>query len=180
MMGMANDHPPPIHRRDRCARGPACRYGAFRGGWAVRGFTLSIIVVFVAGVAVATFGASMVDARALKRGGRCGPVLLNSLTGPPFFMNEVKPMKPVLITTEHRGVFAGLITDDQDVTAKSMPLKSARMAIYWGTTKGVMQLAETGPTEKSKISAAADIPVLHDITAIFDITDAAWEKWQSA
>ena len=54
------------------------------GGWAVRGFTLSIIVVFVAGVAVATFGASMVDARALKRGGRCGPVLLNSLTGPPF------------------------------------------------------------------------------------------------
>lgn len=88
-------------------------------------------------------------------------------------------MKPVLITTEHRGVFAGLLEDDQDITAKSMPLKSARMAIYWGTTKGVMQLCHTGPTEKSRISAPADIPVLHDITAVFDITPEAWEKWQS-
>jgi hypothetical protein len=89
-------------------------------------------------------------------------------------------MKPVLITTEHRGVFAGLVPDDQDMTARSMPLKSARMAIYWGTTRGVMQLAETGPTEKSKISAVADVPMLNDITAIFTITDEAWGKWQSA
>lgn len=50
-------------------------------------------------------------------------------------------MKPVLVTTAHRGVFAGLIPDDQDLTVKAMPLKNARMAIYWGTTKGVMQLA---------------------------------------
>ncbi len=86
-------------------------------------------------------------------------------------------MKPVLITTQHRGVFAGLIPDDQDLTAKAMPLKNARMAIYWGTTKGLMELCETGPTGKSKISAPANIPMLHDITAVFDITQAAWEKW---
>jgi hypothetical protein len=66
------------------------------------------------------------------------------------------------------------------MTDLSMPLKSARMAIYWGTTKGVMQLAETGPTSKSKISATADVPMLNDITAIFAITDEAWSKWQSA
>ena len=89
-------------------------------------------------------------------------------------------MKPVLITTQHRGVFAGLIDDDQDITARSMPLKEAKMAIYWGTTKGVMQLAETGPTRTSKISASADIPALHDITAVFTITKGAWKKWQSA
>lgn len=89
-------------------------------------------------------------------------------------------MKPVIITTQHRGVFAGLIPDDQNLTAKAMPLKSAKMAIYWGTTKGVMELAETGPTTKSRISAAADIPMLHDITAIFDIAAGAWEKWQKA
>ena len=89
-------------------------------------------------------------------------------------------MKPVIITTQHRGVFAGLIPDDQDLAAKAMPLKSAKMAIYWGTTKGVMQLAETGPTDKSRISAAADIPMLHDITAIFDITAEACEKSQKA
>ena len=89
-------------------------------------------------------------------------------------------MKPVLITTAHRGVFAGLIPDDQDLTAKAMPLKSAKMAIYWGTTKGVMELCDTGPTGTSKISAPADIPMLHDITAIFAISDTAWKLWQKA
>lgn len=86
-------------------------------------------------------------------------------------------MKNVLVTTAHSGVFAGQIDDDQDLLAKAMPLYNARMAIYWGTTDGVMQLAATGPTTKSKISAVADIPMLHDITAIFAITDEAWQKW---
>lgn len=89
-------------------------------------------------------------------------------------------MKPVLITTEYRGVFAGLIPDDQDLAAKSMPLNGAKMAIYWGTTRGVMELCETGPTNKSKISAAANIPMLHNITAVFEITPEAWEAWQKA
>ena len=86
----------------------------------------------------------------------------------------------VLITTQHRGVFAGVILADQDLTAKNMPLKNARMAIYWGTTRGVMELCESGPTAKSRISAPADIPMLHDITAVFAISDKAWDKWQSA
>ena len=86
-------------------------------------------------------------------------------------------MKNVLITTSHRGVFAGQIPEDQDISAKSMPLKNARMAIYWGTSRGVMQLCDTGPTEKSRISDPADISMLHDITAVFDITDKAWKKW---
>lgn len=89
-------------------------------------------------------------------------------------------MKPVLITTQHRGVFAGLVPDDQDMTARTVALKSARMFIYWGTTKGVMELAETGPTEKSRISATADIPALHDVTAIFTITPEAWAKTVAA
>lgn len=89
-------------------------------------------------------------------------------------------MRKVLVTTRHRGVFAGEIDDDQDISALSMPLKNARMAIRWGTTRGVMELCETGPTRNSKISAPADIPALHDITAVFDITDEAWVQWQNA
>ena len=89
-------------------------------------------------------------------------------------------MKPVLVTTQHRGVFAGLLEDDQDLSAKSMPLKAAKMAIYWGTTKGVMELCKSGPTNSSKISAMADIPMLHDVTAIFDITPEAWKVWLKA
>lgn len=30
-------------------------------------------------------------------------------------------MKPVLITTQHRGVFAGLVPDDQDMAALCVP-----------------------------------------------------------
>lgn len=89
-------------------------------------------------------------------------------------------MKPVLITTEYRGVFAGLIDDNQDLSARAMPLKEARMAIYWGTTKGVMELCDTGPTSKSRISAVADIPMLHGVTAVFALSEGAWSKWQSA
>ena len=86
-------------------------------------------------------------------------------------------MKQVLVTTAHRGVFAGEVPDDHDMTLRDFPLMNARMAIYWGTTKGVMQLANTGPTDKSRISLPADIPMLHDVTAIFEITAEAWEKW---
>lgn len=89
-------------------------------------------------------------------------------------------MRNVLITTQHRGVFAGQIEADQDINASSMPLKNAKMAIRWGTNKGLMQLAESGPTSNSTISAPADIPALHDITAVFDITDEAWSVWEKA
>jgi len=88
--------------------------------------------------------------------------------------------KPVMVTTKHRGVFAGLVPEDADLTAPTLSLKEARMAIRFGTTKGVLQLAETGPTCNSKISAPADIPVLHDITAVFAVTPSAWEKWEVA
>ncbi len=86
----------------------------------------------------------------------------------------------VLITTKHRGVFAGEIADTADLAATALPVRNARMAIYFGTTRGVLELAETGPTAKSRISAPADIPMLHDITALFAITDKAWDKWQAA
>jgi hypothetical protein len=85
-----------------------------------------------------------------------------------------------LITTAHRGVFAGEIDDHQDLSSKAMPVRNARMAIRFGTTRGLLELAETGPTSNSRISAPADIPMLHDITAVFAISDAAWSKWQAA
>lgn len=95
-------------------------------------------------------------------------------------MGKMENHLKVLITTQHRGVFAGLVPADQDLSAKSMALKRARMAIYWGTTRGLHELCDTGPTSKSKISAPADIAALHDITAIYIISDKAWHKWLEA
>ena len=81
--------------------------------------------------------------------------------------------RPVIVCTEYRGVFYGFAEDTSGDTIK---LKDARMAIYFGTTKGVMELAETGPTEKSKISAKADIEV-RKVTAVFEVSKKAQEKW---
>ena len=89
-------------------------------------------------------------------------------------------MKPILVTTKHRGVFAGLVPDDQVLAETMMALKEARCGIRWGTTRGVVQLAESGPTESSRIGAPADLEALHDITAVWAITPEAWAKWQAA
>lgn len=84
--------------------------------------------------------------------------------------------RPVIVCTEHRGVFFGYASDTKgDV----INLTAARMAIAFGTTRGVMELAETGPTGRSKISARADIEV-RKVTAVFEVTPAAAEKWEAA
>ena len=88
-------------------------------------------------------------------------------------------MKAILVTTQHRGVFFGLVPDDQDVNSRTMALTDARCAIRWGTTAGVAQLAATGPTANSRIGVKADIPALHDITAVWAVTDKARAAWES-
>lgn len=89
-------------------------------------------------------------------------------------------MKSILVTTQHRGVYYGEVPDDQDMNARTMALKNARCAIYWNTTTGVAELAEIGPNSGSKIGAKADIEALHDITAVWSVTDKAKEAWVSA
>ena len=84
--------------------------------------------------------------------------------------------RPVIVTTEHRGVFFGYAGD---TTGSTIDLKRARMAIRFGTTKGLMELAETGPTANSKISARADLE-LRKITAVFEVSEVAAKKWESA
>lgn len=88
--------------------------------------------------------------------------------------------RPVIVTTEHRGVFFGHLDANADITAKTLALTDARMCIVWGTTKGLMQLCETGPTNNSKISAPADIPALHNVTAVFDVTPEAVAAFEAA
>ena len=86
----------------------------------------------------------------------------------------------ILVTTKHRGVFFGQVADDADLTNTTLRLEHARCAIYWGTKGGVAELAKTGPTAKSRIGTSATILALHDITAVFAVTDEASNKWLSA
>ena len=91
-------------------------------------------------------------------------------------MAKAKTPRPVIVCTSHRGVFFGYASD---TTGDAINLSGARMAISFGTTRGVMELAETGPTSRSKISARADIEV-RSITAVFEVTDAAVKTWEAA
>lgn len=90
-------------------------------------------------------------------------------------MAKATPKRPVIVCTEHRGVFFGFADDTSGDTIK---LTGARMAIYWGTTRGVMELAEAGPNSRSKISAKADIEV-RKVTAVFEVTEAATQAWEA-
>lgn len=89
-------------------------------------------------------------------------------------------MKAILVTTRHRGVFYGEVPEDQDMSATTMALKNSRCAIRWNTTRGVAELAEDGPNKDSKIGATADLEALHDITAVWAVTDKAREAWTAA
>jgi hypothetical protein len=86
--------------------------------------------------------------------------------------------RPVIVTTSYRGVFFGY-ADDDDTIGETITLRNARMAIYWGTTNGLFELADTGPTEKSKISAPAKSIELRGVTAVIGVSGEAEEKWQA-
>lgn len=90
-------------------------------------------------------------------------------------------MKAVLITTIHRGVFFGRVAPDADLTTTTLrDIHDARMAIRFSADRGVMALAETGPTSKAKIGAPATITVLHDVTAVFEVSEEAEKRWMSS
>ena len=84
-------------------------------------------------------------------------------------------LRPVIVCTKHRGVFYGWA---ENTSGDVIHLKNARMAIRWGTTRGVMELAEVGPNSSSKISAKADIEV-RDITAVFEVSESAAQAWEA-
>jgi hypothetical protein len=84
--------------------------------------------------------------------------------------------RPVIVCTEFRGVFFGYA---DDTSGDTIDLTRSRMAIYWGTTRGIMELAEFGPNSKSKISARADLQ-LRKVTTVIEVSPAAVDKWESA
>jgi hypothetical protein len=88
-----------------------------------------------------------------------------------------KALRPVIITTAHRGVFFGYATNTDGDTIK---LKDARLCVYWSADlKGFMGLASTGPTAKCRIGPRADVEC-RNVTAVIEVTDEASKAWESA
>ncbi|AWB79590.1 TPA: hypothetical protein UL939_000563 [Stenotrophomonas maltophilia] len=85
--------------------------------------------------------------------------------------------RPVIVTTEHRGVFFGYA---DNTSGSEIKLDNARMAIAFGTTRGILELAETGPTSRSKISARAPSIDVRKVTAVIEVAPAAVKAWEAA
>ena len=91
--------------------------------------------------------------------------------------NRGKAERAVLVTTLHKGVFFGYVTDTDGAIIK---LRAARNCIYWPTdNRGFLGLASTGPVSGAKVGPAADIE-LRDITCVAECTPTAIENWEKA
>ena len=84
-----------------------------------------------------------------------------------------------LITTKHRGVFFGELVAYNRTEAYAI-LRDARCAIRFGTKGGFLELAQTGPTGRSKIGATAPEIELLDVTSKTVCSNEAVAKWQAA
>ena len=87
--------------------------------------------------------------------------------------------KPVVVTTEHRGVFFGYVVDDTNAPT-SIKLKDVRNCVYWSQqTKGVLGLAAAGPSKDSRIGPKVPEADLWKITGVFACSPEATEAWES-
>lgn len=84
--------------------------------------------------------------------------------------------RPVLVTTEHRGVFFGYATNTDGDTIK---LRAARNVVYWpAANKGFLGLASDGPMSGARVGPAADIEV-RAITCVAECTLVAVARFEA-
>ena len=94
-------------------------------------------------------------------------------------MTSPKAQKqPVVVTTEHRGVFFGYL--DGDRASSTVTITEAQMCVYWSAdVQGMPGLAATGPSKTCKVSPAVPgATTLQGVTAVFDATEAAAKAWK--
>jgi hypothetical protein len=92
-------------------------------------------------------------------------------------MNTNENEIPLVVTTEHRGVFFGYGTP---TTEKTIRITKARMCVHWPSdVKGIVGLAAKGPTKTSRISPACPAITLQAVTSIMECSDQAKNNWES-
>lgn len=88
----------------------------------------------------------------------------------------MKDKKFLLVTTEHKGVFAGY---GVPTTNKVIRLEQAQMCVYWSSdVHGVIGLASTGPTSDCKIGPPAPAITLQGVTSVMECSKDAEAKWK--
>ena len=96
----------------------------------------------------------------------------------PKAKDQTMSNRPVLITTEFRGVFFGYA---EDTTGENVTLTNARNCIYWPSENGGFAgLASEGPAKGARIGAKVSKIDLRKVTSVTEVTPAAAEKWEAA
>ena len=90
-----------------------------------------------------------------------------------------KATRPVVVTTEHRGVFFGYLPTGAPTDGKVVKIERVRMAVYWSSdVNGVVGLAAKGPTKGCRIGPSAPSITLQGVTAVMEATPEATEAWE--
>ena len=85
--------------------------------------------------------------------------------------------KKVMVTTSHRGVFAGML---ESYAGSSAILSDCRMLLFRVRDQhGVYALATEGPNENCRVGPAVGALLLEDCNSITVLTDAAATAWES-
>lgn len=89
-------------------------------------------------------------------------------------------LKPVLVTTEFRGVFFGYVKNNKKLPAE-ITITKARNCLYWSSdVGGFAGLASKGVTSGCKIGAPINEITLYKVTSVTPVEKEAAEKWNKA
>ena len=89
-----------------------------------------------------------------------------------------KPGRPVLVTTNKRGVFFGYA---DDTSGDPIVLLNARNCIYWHkSVGGFAGLATVGPNEQCRIGAQVSHIELRGICSVSEVESPAVKAWETA
>ena len=86
--------------------------------------------------------------------------------------------RPVLVTTEYRGVFFGYA---EDTSGDTVILTNARNCIYWPSANGgFMGLASEGPATDARIGARVSQLEVRKVTSVAEVSEIAVKAWEAA
>jgi hypothetical protein len=87
---------------------------------------------------------------------------------------------PVMVTTEHRGVFFGY-SPPTDFTSDTIRIEGARMCLFWAqSVKGILGLASEGPNKECRIGPRVPAINLRKVTSVTECSDDAVKAWEAA
>lgn len=93
-------------------------------------------------------------------------------------MTKSTKAKPVLVTTEFRGVFFGFLKSSSKLP-NEVTLTKARNCLYWSATiGGFLGLAEVGPDSQCKIGKQVSELTLYKVTSITPVSTKAVANWE--